>query len=62
MAERPQYDIAIAGGGLAGLSLAIQSAYAGFNVLLLEKEEYPFHKVCGEYISFESWDFLESLG
>ena len=62
MGEKPQYDIAIAGGGLAGLSLAIQSAYAGFNVLLLEKEEYPFHKVCGEYISFESWDFLESLG
>lgn len=62
MADRPQYDIAIAGGGLAGLALAIQSAYAGFNVLVLEKEEYPFHKVCGEYISFESWDFLESLG
>jgi len=28
----------------------------------LEKEEYPFHKVCGEYISLESWDFLNSLG
>jgi menaquinone-9 beta-reductase len=31
-------------------------------VLLLEKEAYPFHKVCGEYISLESWDFLERLG
>ena len=29
---------------------------------LFEKEQYPFHKVCGEYISLESWDFLESLG
>jgi menaquinone-9 beta-reductase len=28
----------------------------------LEKEQYPFHKVCGEYISLESWDFLNSLG
>ena len=26
------------------------------------KETYPFHKVCGEYISMESWDFLIRLG
>lgn len=56
------YDIAIVGGGLAGLALSIQSAKAGFKVILFEKEQYPFHKVCGEYISLESWDFLESLG
>jgi len=31
-------------------------------VILLEKEQYPFHKVCGEYISLESWDFLHELG
>ncbi len=30
--------------------------------MLFEKEQYPFHKVCGEYISLESWDFLQSLG
>jgi len=29
---------------------------------VFEKEQYPFHKVCGEYISMESWDFLQSLG
>lgn len=57
-----RYDIAIVGGGLAGLALSIQSAKAGFNVVLFEKEQYPFHKVCGEYISLESWDFIESLG
>jgi menaquinone-9 beta-reductase len=28
----------------------------------MEKEQYPFHRVCGEYISLESWDFLKSLG
>ena len=56
------YDLAIVGGGLAGLALAIQSAKAGFKVILFEKEQYPFHKVCGEYISLESWDFIESLG
>jgi flavin-dependent dehydrogenase len=57
-----QNDIAIIGGGLAGLSLAILAADAGYNVVLFEKEEYPFHKVCGEYISFESYDFLDRLG
>ncbi len=57
-----QYDVAILGGGLAGLAGAIQLAKKGFRVILFEKEKYPFHKVCGEYISLESWDFLQSLG
>jgi len=56
------YDLAIVGGGLAGLALSIQIAKAGYKVILFEKEKYPFHRVCGEYISLESWDFLESLG
>jgi menaquinone-9 beta-reductase len=56
------FDIAIIGGGLAGLALSIQSAKAGFKTILFEKETYPFHRVCGEYISLESRDFLVSLG
>jgi flavin-dependent dehydrogenase len=56
------YDVIIAGGGLAGLALSIQLAKAGYSVALFEKEAYPFHKVCGEYISLESWNFLEELG
>ena len=56
------YDAAIVGGGLAGLSLSILLARAGYKVILFEKECYPFHRVCGEYISLESWSFLNSLG
>jgi flavin-dependent dehydrogenase len=56
------YDVAIIGGGLAGLALSIQAARAGYNTILFEKEQYPFHKVCGEYISLESWNFLQDLG
>lgn len=56
------FDIAIVGGGLAGLSLSIQCADAGYKTILFEKETYPFHKVCGEYISNESFPFLEKLG
>jgi flavin-dependent dehydrogenase len=56
------YDYAIVGGGLAGLSLAIQLRKLGLHIVLFEKESYPFHKVCGEYMSMESWGFLEQLG
>ena len=55
-------DVCIVGGGLAGLSLSIQLAKAGYTVTLFEKEKYPYHKVCGEYISLESWSFIVSLG
>ena len=62
MTEDIIYDVAITGGGLAGLALAIQLRREGHSVVLLEKETYPFHKVCGEYISLESWNFLKELG
>jgi menaquinone-9 beta-reductase len=57
-----EYDIAIIGGGLAGLAASIQLAKSGHSVIVFEKEKYPFHKVCGEYVSMESWNFLEELG
>ncbi len=62
MTTSPDYDVAVIGGGLAGLCLAIQCAEANFRVILFEKETYPFHKVCGEYISNESRAFLTHLG
>jgi flavin-dependent dehydrogenase len=62
MQVKERYDVAIAGGGLAGLAAAILLRKAGFSVILFEREKYPFHKVCGEYISMESWSFLEGLG
>jgi flavin-dependent dehydrogenase len=62
MTNRFKYDACIIGGGLAGLALSIQLAKKGYAVALFEKEQYPFHKVCGEYISLESWEFIESLG
>ena len=62
MIPAKQCDVAIIGGGLAGLATSILLGRQGHRVVLLEKETYPFHKVCGEYISLESWPFLESLG
>jgi len=62
MQDNILYDVAIIGGGLAGLTLAIQCVDAGHSVILFEKEQYPYHKVCGEYISMESRNFLLQLG
>ena len=54
-------DIIIIGGGLAGLVNAIHLSKAGLAVKLIEKNEYPKHKVCGEYISNEVLPYLQYL-
>ncbi len=51
--------IAIVGGGLAGLTSAILLSKEGFEVTLFEEKRYPFHRVCGEYISNEVIPFLK---
>jgi 2-polyprenyl-6-methoxyphenol hydroxylase-like FAD-dependent oxidoreductase len=55
-------QITIAGGGLAGLSLAISLRRQGVPVTLWEAGNYPRHRVCGEFISGVSEDTLASLG
>lgn len=50
------------GGGLAGLVSAMLMSRNGIPVTVIEKRRYPFHRVCGEYISNETVPFLRSLG
>ncbi|HAA10864.1 MAG TPA: FAD-dependent oxidoreductase [Cytophagales bacterium] len=56
------YDVVIVGGGLAGLTNSLVLAKSGLSVLVVEKKAYPFHRVCGEYISNEVLPFLKSMG
>jgi len=55
-------QITIAGGGLAGLSLAIALRNRGVPVTVLEAGNYPRHRVCGEFISGVSEKTLIALG
>jgi flavin-dependent dehydrogenase len=54
--------IAIVGAGPAGSSLAIRLATAGFSVTLIERERFPRHKLCGEFISPECLRHFRELG
>lgn len=55
-------EITIAGGGLAGLSLAVSLRRRGVPVTVLEAGHYPRHRVCGEFISGVSAETLGFLG
>ena len=58
---RPKRKIIVVGGGLGGLLSSILLNRAEFEITLIEKRRYPFHRVCGEYISNEVRPLLESL-
>lgn len=55
-------DVLIIGGGLAGLTAGIHLSQQHLSVLLIEKNTYPQHKVCGEYVSNEVLPYLHQLG
>ncbi|MFN2384878.1 MAG: NAD(P)/FAD-dependent oxidoreductase [Thermoanaerobaculia bacterium] len=52
----------IVGAGPAGSAAATALAARGHTVLLLEKDEFPRDKVCGEFLSAEAQTALASLG
>jgi flavin-dependent dehydrogenase len=57
-----EYDAIIIGGGPAGTSAAITLAGRGVRVLVLEEKRMPRAKLCGEFITPESFPTLERLG
>lgn len=54
--------ILIVGAGPAGSSLAIRLASANFEVTLADKDVFPRHKLCGEFISPECFSHFSTLG
>lgn len=55
-------DIAIVGGGPAGLACSIEAASRGLSVVLLERRAFPCDKACGEGVMPEGLRVLEALG
>ena len=62
MASSNTFDVAIAGAGPAGTSLAIELALWGAHVLLIEEKKFPRAKLCGEFISPECLTHFKRLG
>src|SRR5947199_3433258 len=56
------FDVAIVGGGPAGSSCAAFCALAGLDTLVLERENFPREKVCGDCLNPSCWSVLERLG
>jgi menaquinone-9 beta-reductase len=57
-----QVEHLVIGGGPAGSFAALRLAAAGRQVVLLERETVPHHKVCGEFLSREAVDYLHQAG
>ena len=58
----PKSQILIVGAGPAGTSAAIRLKQKGFQVKLIEREKFPRHKLCGEFISPECFVHFKQLG
>ncbi|WP_020616901.1 NAD(P)/FAD-dependent oxidoreductase [Paenibacillus daejeonensis] len=54
-------DVAIIGAGIAGSAAAIALARRGWQTVLIDRQQFPRHKVCGEFLSPESLAMLEEL-
>ncbi|HEX4990463.1 MAG TPA: geranylgeranyl reductase family protein [Candidatus Binatia bacterium] len=55
------FDVAIIGAGPAGSSAAIQLATKGYSVALLDKEQFPREKLCGDFLNPVNWPLLREL-
>ncbi|HSQ05819.1 MAG TPA: FAD-dependent oxidoreductase, partial [Burkholderiales bacterium] len=56
------YDALVIGGGPAGATATLLLAREGWSVAVVERERFPRHKVCGEFISAATWQLLRELG
>lgn len=57
-----QVDAVVLGGGIAGSAAAQQLAVRGWHTVLLDRQAFPRHKACGEFLSPEFQEMIGILG
>jgi geranylgeranyl reductase family protein len=55
------FDVLIIGAGPAGSSAAIALARKGYEVALVDKQQFPREKICGDFVNPINWPILENL-
>ncbi len=55
-------DVTVVGGGIAGLTAALVLARRGRRVVVVEAKRYPFHRLCGEFLSPEFEALMHAAG
>ncbi len=56
------FDVAVIGASVSGASLAIQLGQEGLSVALIDRDDFPRRKACGEGVSEIALEALERLG
>ncbi len=60
--DQKKCDAIIVGAGPAGCAAAFFLANSGFDVLIVDKTQFPRDKICGDGISAPALDILEEMG
>lgn len=55
------FDVTIIGAGPAGSATAISLARRGYSVALIDKEQFPREKLCGDFLNPSNWPMLDQL-
>ncbi len=55
-------EVAIVGAGPAGSTLAALLAARGVSVAIVDRDQFPRDKLCGEFISYDALPLLDALG